>query len=108
MNKFYRCKERLRNNYQSHNLIGHYPFWVTSSRNSTSFTRPFLTRRRAWAGHKTREEVSEEIKVRKFQLVGHDQIAKFKVANIHVFQKKLPNFFPANILVFTVGIGRRE
>ena len=44
---------KVRNNYRSCNLIGHYPFWVISPRNSTSFTRPFLTRRRARAGHKT-------------------------------------------------------
>ena len=44
----------LRNNYQSHNFIGHYPFWVISPRNSTSFTRPFLARRHVWAGHETR------------------------------------------------------
>ena len=43
----------LRNNYQSRNLIGHYPFWVISPRNSTSFTRPFLAGRRAQAGHET-------------------------------------------------------
>ena len=43
----------LHNNYQSRNLIGHYPFWVISPRNSTSFTRPFLAGRRAWAGHET-------------------------------------------------------
>ena len=44
----------LRNNYQSHNLIGHYSFWVISPRNSTLFTRPFLTERCAQAGHETR------------------------------------------------------
>ena len=43
----------LRNNYQSRNLIGHYPFWVISPRNLTSFTRPFLAGRHAWAGHET-------------------------------------------------------
>ena len=43
----------LRNNYQSRNLIDHYPFWVISSRNSTSFTRPFLAGRRVRAGHET-------------------------------------------------------
>ena len=62
-------------------------------------------------GHETREEVSEEIKVRKFQLVGHDQIAKFKVANvlsITVFRENCQIFFPATILAFTVGIGGRE
>ena len=31
----------LRNNYQSRNLIGHYPFWVISPRNLTSFTDRF-------------------------------------------------------------------
>ena len=41
------------NNYRSSNLIGHYPFWVISPRNSTSFTRPFLAGRRARAGHET-------------------------------------------------------
>ena len=46
----------LRNNYRSRNLIGHYPFWVISPRNSTSFTRPFLAGRRVWAGHETRLE----------------------------------------------------
>ena len=45
---------KVRNNYQSRNLIGHYPFWVISPRNSTSFTRPFLARRRARAGHETK------------------------------------------------------
>ena len=47
-------------------------------------------------GHETREEVSEEIKVRKFQLVGHDQIAKFKVANdlVSQFSDKIAKFFP--------------
>ena len=40
-------------NYRSRNLIGHYPFWVISPRNSTSFTRPFLARRHARAGHET-------------------------------------------------------
>ena len=44
----------LRNNYRSRNLIGHYPFWVISPRNSTSFTRPFLAGRRARAGHETK------------------------------------------------------
>ena len=43
----------IRNNYRSRNLIGHYPFWVISPRNSTSFTRPFLAGRRARAGHAT-------------------------------------------------------
>ena len=46
----------LRNNYRSRDLIGHYPFWVISPRNSTSFTRPFLAGRRARAGHETREK----------------------------------------------------
>ena len=45
----------LRNNYGSRNLIGHYHFWGISPRNSTSFTRPFLAGRRAWAGHETSE-----------------------------------------------------
>ena len=43
----------LRNNYQSRNLIGLPPFWRISPRNSTSFTRPFLTGRRARGGHET-------------------------------------------------------
>ena len=55
INKFYCCKGVLRNNYQSYNLIGHYPFWVISPRNSTSFTRPFLAGRHAWAGHEIKE-----------------------------------------------------
>ena len=41
----------LRNNYQSRNLIGHYPFWVISPKNLTSFTRSFLAGRRVRAGH---------------------------------------------------------
>ena len=44
----------LRNNYRSRNLIGHYPFWVISPKNSTSFTRPFLAGRHARAGHETK------------------------------------------------------
>ena len=36
MNKFTVVRKVLRNNYQSCNLIGHYPFWVISPRNSTS------------------------------------------------------------------------
>ena len=44
---------KVRNNYRSRNLIGHYPFWVISPRNSTSFTRPFLVGRCAWEGHET-------------------------------------------------------
>ena len=48
----------LRNNYRSRNLIGHYPFWVISPRNSTLFTKPFLTGRRARAGHKTRPSLA--------------------------------------------------
>ena len=44
-------REVLRNNYGSRNLIGPYHFWGISP---TSFTRPFLVRRRAWAGHETR------------------------------------------------------
>ena len=44
---------KVRNNYRSRNLIGHYPFWVISPRNLTSFTRPFLAGRRARAGHET-------------------------------------------------------
>ena len=55
MSKFYCCKENVRNNYRSRNLIDHYPFWVISPRNSTSFTRPFLAGRRARAGHETRQ-----------------------------------------------------
>ena len=43
----------LRNNYRSGNLIGHYPFWIISPRNSTLFTRPFLAGRRARTGHET-------------------------------------------------------
>ena len=35
----------LCNNYQSHNLIGHYSIWVISPRNLASFTRPLLTGR---------------------------------------------------------------
>ena len=54
INKFYRCKESSRNNYRSRNLIGHYPFWVISPGNSTSFTRPFLTGRHTRVGHKTK------------------------------------------------------
>ena len=53
MNKFYCLKEVLHNNYQSHNLIGPYHFWGISSKNSTSFTRLFRTRRHVQAGHKT-------------------------------------------------------
>ena len=53
MNKFYCCKGNATNNYRSGNLIGHYPFWVISPRNSTSFTRQFLAGRRARAGHET-------------------------------------------------------
>ena len=51
--------EVLRNNYRSHNLIGHNRFWVISPRNSTSFTRLFLTGRRVRAGHKTILQVTE-------------------------------------------------
>ena len=49
--------------YSSCNLIGPYHFWrdvqdchfwVISPRNLTSFTRPFLTGRRARAGHETK------------------------------------------------------
>ena len=42
------------NNHQSCNLIGHYYCLEISRRNSTSFTRLFLTRRCAQAEHKTR------------------------------------------------------
>ena len=44
----------LCNNYRSHNLIGHYHFWVISPRNTTLFTRQFLAGRRARVGHETR------------------------------------------------------
>ena len=43
----------LRDNYRSRNLIGHYPMWVISPRNSTSSTGLFLAGRRARAGHET-------------------------------------------------------
>ena len=52
--KFYCCKGSLLNNHQSCNLIGLYRFWVISPRNSTSFTRSFLTGRRTQAGHETK------------------------------------------------------
>ena len=52
------ARKVLRNNYRSRNLIGHYPFWVISPRNSTLFTRPFLTGRCVWAGHETRPDSS--------------------------------------------------
>ena len=51
-------REVLHNNYQSHNLIGPYHFWAISPRNSTSFTRSFLTRRCKQAGHKTKTAVT--------------------------------------------------
>ena len=50
----------LHNNYQSRNLIGHYPFWVISPRNSTLFTRPFLAGRHARAGHVTSNSVYKQ------------------------------------------------
>ena len=50
MNKFTVVRKVLRNTYRSHNLIGHYPFWEISPRNSTSFTRTFLTWRQCWRG----------------------------------------------------------
>ena len=50
----------LRNNYRSHNLIGHYPVWVISPRNSTSFTGPFLAGRLARAGHETTWDCGNE------------------------------------------------
>ena len=56
----------LRNKYQSRNLIGHYPFWVISPRNSTSFTRPFLAGRRARAGHETRLLMPQVLQPRPF------------------------------------------
>ena len=37
----------------SRNLIGLPPFWGISPRNSTSFTRPFLTGRHTRGGHET-------------------------------------------------------
>ena len=44
MNKFYCCKgSAIRNNYWPRNLIGHYPIWVLSPRNSTLYTRLFLS-----------------------------------------------------------------
>ena len=54
MSNFTVVRAVLRNNYRSRNLIGPYCFWVISPRNSTLFTRPFLTGRRARAGHETR------------------------------------------------------
>ena len=62
MNKFIVVREVLRNNYQSHNLIGHYHVWIISLRNSTSFTRLFLAGRRMWAGHKTRYYGTQTVK----------------------------------------------
>ena len=50
MNNYTVVREVLCNKYQSCNLIGHYHFWGISPRNLTLFTRPFLARRRAWAG----------------------------------------------------------
>ena len=52
MSNFTVVRAVLRNNYWSRNLIGPYRFWVISPRNSTSFTRPFLSGRRVRAGHK--------------------------------------------------------
>ena len=46
-------REVLRINYLSRNLISPYHFWGISPRNSTLFTRFFLTGRCAWAGHKS-------------------------------------------------------
>ena len=46
----------LHNNYRPRNLIGHYHVWVKSPRNSTSFTRLFLTGKRARVGHETRKD----------------------------------------------------
>ena len=54
MNKIFAVvREVVGNNYWSRNLIGLYYFWVISPRNSTLFTRPFLTGMRTGAGHKT-------------------------------------------------------
>ena len=47
----------LLSNYQSCNLIGPYHFLEISLRNSTLFTRLFLTGRRAQAGHKSSSTV---------------------------------------------------
>ena len=52
--RFTVVRKVLRNNHWSHNLIGPYHFLGISPRNSTSFTRPFLARRCAWARHKTK------------------------------------------------------
>ena len=53
INKFYCWREVLCNNYRSCNLIGHYPVWVISPRNSTLFTTLFLAGRPLWAGQET-------------------------------------------------------
>ena len=53
MQNFTFVKEVLRNNQQSHNLISPCYILVVAPRDSTSFTRPFLTRRFTWAGNKT-------------------------------------------------------
>ena len=53
INKFNVVRELLHNNQRSHNLIGLPPFWGINPRNLTSFTRPFLARRRTRGGHET-------------------------------------------------------
>ena len=53
-------REVLCNNYRSCNLIGPYHFLGISPRNLTSFTRPFLTGRRAQARHESRHGSSFE------------------------------------------------
>ena len=60
MTKFTVVSAVLRNIYWSRNLIGPYRFRVISPGNSTSFTRPFLTGRRAWAGHKTSQTLTRK------------------------------------------------
>ena len=74
-----------RNNYQSRNLIGHYPFWVISPRNSTSFTRPFLAGRRAWAGHETTTAYAEVMIQWVCIITGFAQ--KVQIKNMECLQK---------------------
>ena len=71
----------LRNNYRSCNLIGHYHFWGISPRNSTLFTRPFLTGRHARAGHETKCPFTQHLMV---WLPHHDVVHLLKNSGLEV------------------------
>ena len=75
--------------HSNEDLIGSYHFWEISSRNSTSFTRPFLARRCTWAGHETNHVLPQMVDPLLSQLANAHTVPKLFFENNFQFIKYL-------------------